>query len=128
MMIRARNILPSFFLLLVCLFGASNAFAQGGTNQVEHHKGILFAEPDGVKLLLNLHMPKGVENPPLLIFHGDKDTTVYLDQSEHLKKLYQAAGLDVHLHIQHGAGHGWKPSSETERDLVLAFLHRHLGH
>ncbi len=42
-----------------------------GANEVERHNDIRFAQPGGVELLLNLHMPKGIENPPLLMFiHG----------------------------------------------------------
>jgi BD-FAE protein len=32
---------------------------------------IVFAEVDGVKLLVDLHLPQGAENPPLVMFiHG----------------------------------------------------------
>ncbi len=33
--------------------------------EVERKNGIVFAEPGGVKLLLDLYLPKGVESPPL---------------------------------------------------------------
>ncbi len=66
------------------------------------------------------------DDPPLLILHGDKDKTVFLDQSQHLEKLYTDAGLDAHLHVVEGAGHGWKSASESEKELVLDFLRKHL--
>lgn len=66
------------------------------------------------------------DDPPLLIFHGDKDKTVFLDQSEHFEKLSREAGLEVHLEIVPGAGHGWK-TTDKERELVLAFLKKHFA-
>jgi acetyl esterase/lipase len=46
------------------------------------------------------------DDPPLLIFHGDKDELVPLSQSEHVHKLYQELGLESSLHVIEGAGHG----------------------
>lgn len=63
------------------------------------------------------------DDPPMLIFHGDRDETVFLDQSEHLEKLSREAGLDVHLEVVPGAGHGWKITGK-EKALVLAFLEK----
>lgn len=65
------------------------------------------------------------DDPPLLIFHGDEDKTVYLDQSEWLFKLYGEAGLDVHLEVVKGSGHGWK-RTPPEKEFVLTFLAKHL--
>tara|TARA_R110002096_G_scaffold147671_33_gene307967 strand:- start:3920 stop:4789 length:870 start_codon:yes stop_codon:yes gene_type:complete len=65
------------------------------------------------------------DDPPLLIFHGDKDRTVFLDQSEWFAKLYGEAGLDVHLEVVNGSGHGWK-RTPREKELVLKFLAKHL--
>ncbi len=39
--------------------------------EVTHQNGIEFAKPDGIPLLLDLHLPRGVENPPLIVWiHG----------------------------------------------------------
>ncbi len=65
------------------------------------------------------------DDPALLIFHGDRDKTVFLDQSEHFAALYEEAGLEVELKVVKGAGHGWK-HREEEQELVLQFLHEHL--
>lgn len=46
------------------------------------------------------------DDPPLLIFHGDRDQTVLLDQSERIKDLYSKAGLKVRLVVLEDAGHG----------------------
>lgn len=48
------------------------------------------------------------DDPPLLIIHGDKDKTVYLDQSESIRKAYEAAKLDVAMILVPGGGHGGK--------------------
>jgi len=64
------------------------------------------------------------DDPPLLILHGSEDKVVKLDQTEILRDRYQAAGLDVTVHIEDGAAHGWKTTDE-ERHLILAFLRTH---
>lgn len=46
------------------------------------------------------------DDPPLLIFHGKIDTTVLLDQSEQIAKLYEKAGLKARLVVLDKAGHG----------------------
>ena len=46
------------------------------------------------------------DDAPLLIFHGSKDKTVLIDQSEAIKEKYDKAGLPAQLHIVEGAGHG----------------------
>ena len=46
------------------------------------------------------------DDPPLLIFHGDMDKTVLLDQSQAIERVYKKAGLQVKLHILEGSGHG----------------------
>jgi len=66
-------------------------------------------------------------DPPLLILHGAKDKTVFLDQSEILAADYEEAGLEVQLHVEPENGHGWKKPTEAERKLVLAFLKKQLG-
>lgn len=63
------------------------------------------------------------KDPPFLIFHGDKDKTVFVDQSEMFEEGLKKAGLEVHLEIIKGAGHGWKHSA-AEETLVLGFLER----
>ncbi len=65
------------------------------------------------------------DDAPLLILHGDQDQTVFLDQSEHFDRLYREAGLDAHLEIFPGAGHGWK-HNKREEALVLQFLETHV--
>jgi acetyl esterase/lipase len=45
--------------------------------------------------------------PPTLIFHGDADTLVPLDQSERFLEQSRKLGCTVELIIHHGGGHGW---------------------
>jgi len=45
--------------------------ANAQEHEVEIKRDIVFAQPDGVNLLLNLHLPKAVQQPPLVMFiHG----------------------------------------------------------
>ena len=46
------------------------------------------------------------DDPPLLIFHGDMDKTVLLDQSQAIERAYKKAGLWVELNVLKGSGHG----------------------
>ncbi|WP_231616132.1 alpha/beta hydrolase [Novipirellula artificiosorum] len=67
------------------------------------------------------------DDPPLLALHGDKDTTVYLDQSERIVEEYGKAGLEATLITLPGAGHGRGPFFEGKnREKVVEFLNRHL--
>ncbi len=67
------------------------------------------------------------DDPPLLIFHGDKDGHVPLGQSEHIHKRYQEADLESSLHVVEGPGHGGSQFSDSTRyRLVKQFLDRHI--
>lgn len=45
--------------------------------------------------------------PPILIYHGDADTLVPLDQSQRFQAEAQKLGCQVKLVIHHGGRHGW---------------------
>jgi acetyl esterase/lipase len=45
--------------------------------------------------------------PPALIYHGDADTLVTLDQSQRFQAEAQKQGRTVELVIHHGGKHGW---------------------
>ena len=45
--------------------------------------------------------------PPTLIYHGDADTLVPLDQSQRFIEKAKGLGCDVDLVVQPGGGHGW---------------------
>lgn len=73
----AMNTLPrrQALILFACgillLITSGFAAAQAAAYEVDLIADVEFAQPDGVSLLLDLHMPRGVEKPPLLMFiHG----------------------------------------------------------
>lgn len=62
---------------------------------------------------------------PFLIMHGDKDTTVPLQQSQALHKALQAAGAESTLKVIPGAGHGFGGADIALA--VAAFFDKHLN-
>ncbi len=54
------------------------------------------------------------DDPPLLLIHGDSDTTVPLQQSEVLKEKYDAAGLTAKLIVEPDGGHTYWDGIEEE--------------
>ena len=69
------------------------------------------------------------DDPPLLVFHGTKDRTVLLDQSQAIVTAYKKAGLPIKLHILEGASHGGNSfySGENAKRL-LEFLKCKIEH
>lgn len=47
------------------------------------------------------------KTPPVLLWHGDADPLVPLQQSQFLAEKLEAVGTDVQLHIKPGGGHPW---------------------
>ena len=45
--------------------------------------------------------------PPILIYHGDADTLVPLEQSERFQAAARALGATVEVRAHHGGKHGW---------------------
>ena len=90
-----------------------------------------------LELLLGNHPDKAAEiaklaspvfhvdksDPPLLLFHGDRDPQMPINQAHQLEGAYEEAGLPVRFKVLHGAGHGGKifyqPSQMT---IVKEFL------
>lgn len=65
--------LPSAVAISIayCAFSSADSRAADPSFEGKKKSGIEFAAPDGIKLLLDLYLPKGVENPPLVLFiHG----------------------------------------------------------
>ncbi|MBI5088469.1 MAG: S9 family peptidase [Actinobacteria bacterium] len=65
---------------------------------------------------------------PLLVFHGDADPVVPVDQSRTLAERIRAAGGDVELVIRPGEGHGFRQlvNQVDEYERTGAFLRRHV--
>lgn len=57
------------------------------------------------------------DDPPVLIFHGDKDWLVPLQQSEILIEKLKGAGVKAELVIKPGADHGWPNMSEDQKTI-----------
>ena len=45
--------------------------------------------------------------PPTLIYHGDADTLVPLEQSERFQAIARDMGCTVEVRVHHGGKHGW---------------------
>ncbi len=68
------------------------------------------------------------DSAPFLILHGDRDDTVPLQQSELLARALKKAGVEVHLEIIKGNGHGGPGFVDAERrKLTEDFFAKHLG-
>ena len=75
-----------------------------------------------------------VDDPPLLLVHGDSDQTVPIYQSEDMYEAYQEAGLEATLIEVTGAGHGFaavtsspiSPSLDEIEQIVLEFFIKYL--
>ena len=66
-------------------------------------------------------------DPPLLLFHGDEDPQMPIEQSRELESVYKKMGLDVYLDVVPGAAHGGLVFFSPERlQRALAFLRRTL--
>jgi acetyl esterase/lipase len=91
---------------------------------------LLGGQPDATRVLARLaspvfHVDKA--DPPLLIFHGDQDPQMPINQSHELQGAYERAGLDAALVVVHGSAHGGQPFY-TGRNLerAVAFVRRTL--
>jgi acetyl esterase/lipase len=92
---------------------------------------LLGAQPEDVPELARLASPVfhvDKTDPPLLLFHGDQDPQMPINQSHELQGAYEALGLDVTFIVVHGAAHGGD-AFYTGLNLkhALGFLARTLG-
>lgn len=70
----------------------------------------------------------GASDPPLLIFHGDQDPQMPINQSHELHGLYKARQLESEMVVVHGGVHGGDMFySGANLDRALAFLRRTIG-
>ncbi|HEX4146375.1 MAG TPA: alpha/beta hydrolase [Pirellulales bacterium] len=65
------------------------------------------------------------DDPATLIFHGDKDWLVPIQQSESIVERFQQAGVEAKLVVKRGAEHGW-PDTAKEMSLLVDWFDRHL--
>ncbi|MBT5020153.1 MAG: alpha/beta hydrolase [Planctomicrobium sp.] len=68
-----------------------------------------------------IHVDKS--DPPLLLFHGDQDPQVPINQSHELHGKYKELGLPIQFHVIHGGAHGGKEFYDAQRlKLIEEFL------
>ena len=65
------------------------------------------------------------DDPPTLIFHGDKDWLVPMQQSEIIVEKFKQAGVEAKLVIKPGAEHGW-PDSGNEMKMLVDWFDQYL--
>jgi acetyl esterase/lipase len=91
---------------------------------------LLGALPETVPDLARLASP--VEHvdqfdPPLLLWHGDEDPQMPLEQSYELRRAYEKVGATVSFRIMHGSAHGGPAfSDEAAIALIDRFLRENL--
>merc|ERR1712046_333102 len=71
---------------------------------------VLHWASDGGVTLATEHDPHGVErfrtsNPPVIAFHGDKDTTIPIERAYAVQTAYKTNGVPYRLHVLSGCGH-----------------------
>jgi acetyl esterase/lipase len=89
-------------------------------------KRLLGAAPKDAENLARLASPVfqvDRTDPPLLLFHGDLDPQMPINQSHELEGAYEKQGLDAELVVVHGAAHGGDAFYSPENvQRVVAFL------
>lgn len=124
---------PGRYRAGVCLFGVSNLF----TLATDTHK----FEARYLDLLVG-PLPEAAERyrqrspifhadrivDPLILFHGDQDRVVPLDQSERIVASLRARGVPHEFHVYQGEGHGWRRPETIEHFLRATerFLRQHV--
>jgi acetyl esterase/lipase len=68
------------------------------------------------------------DDPPMLVFHGDSDSQVLINQSERIVSAYKDAGLSIEFHTKPGVGHTAEAFMVGEsRQRIVEFLKKHLN-
>ncbi len=118
---------------VVSIFGSHDLNSEQGessTGIIKFMGGAKDQKPDLWKdACASTHITE--DDPPFLLVHGDKDTTVPLSQSENFLKNLKAKGVEAELVVVKGAGHGFSgrditPSLSEIDQKVLNFLAKHL--
>jgi acetyl esterase/lipase len=89
-------------------------------------KRLLGAAPKDAEPLARLASPVfqvDRSDPPLLLFHGDQDPQMPINQSHELEGAYEQQGLQADFVVVHGAAHGGAAFYSPENvDRVVTFL------
>lgn len=76
-------------------------------------------DPDALATRSPLHLTAPLARVPVLLFHGDNDTSVPLVHSERLRDAVTAAGGTVRLEVMAGEGHGFRNPANVLRELEI---------
>jgi len=68
------------------------------------------------------------DDPPTLLFHGDRDQTVPIQQSQVFVGQMEKVRVDCKLVIGEGKGHGWEPRLSNEETEFIGWFDRYLLH
>ena len=77
----------------------------------------LEGQPDEKPVLAKLASPifqLDSKDPPVLLFHGDQDKQMPIEQAEELQQACRRAGIKCESHIVVGGGHGGEGFFDTE--------------
>jgi acetyl esterase/lipase len=118
---------------IISLYGASNlatiltqSTPHGLSVRVPALQLLLDGQPANKPELARLASPVAhidAQDPPLLLIHGDADPQMPFEQSQELKKAYEAAGRPVQLEVIHGGKHGGPEFYDATRiELMSKFL------
>ncbi|HEX6889515.1 MAG TPA: alpha/beta hydrolase [Chryseolinea sp.] len=92
---------------------------------------LLGSEPDKNIELAKLASPVfhvDANDPPLLIFHGEQDAQMPINQSHELEGAYKKSNLDVRFEVVYGAAHGGDLFYTPDRvKLAIDFIKKHLA-
>ncbi|MFC1597824.1 alpha/beta hydrolase family protein [Planctomycetota bacterium] len=66
------------------------------------------------------------DDPPALLFHGEKDELVPIQQSQVFDRRMKEVGARCELVVAEGKGHGWKDPLPGERERVANWFRRYL--
>jgi len=92
---------------------------------------LLGAQPDKVPELARLASPVfhvDKDDPPLLLFHGDQDPQMPINQAHELEGAYEKVGAKVRFKVLHGAGHGGAVFYEPEQMATIRqFIKENFG-
>ena len=89
---------------------------------------LLGGQPDVTRSLATLASPVShvdKTDPPLLVFHGDQDPQMPINQSHEIVGAYERLGLDVAFRVVHGSAHGGQAFyTGANLDQAVAFVRR----
>jgi acetyl esterase/lipase len=66
------------------------------------------------------------DDPPTLLFHGDKDELVPIQQSQEFERRMKEVGARCELFVAEGEGHAWQEPLPGELDRVANWFDRYL--